>query len=74
MRWPIEDYSDGLIVGVYFADLLVRDVIIVELKATQDSPDAFAAQCLNNLKATGLPLCLLLNFGQPHVEIKRDRR
>ncbi len=29
------------------------------------------AQCLNYLKATGLPLCLLLNFGSPRLEIKR---
>jgi GxxExxY protein len=71
---PITVYYDGLIVGDYFADLLVGDAIIVELKATQGSPDAFAAQCLNYLKATGLPLCLLLNFGKPRVEIKRDRR
>jgi GxxExxY protein len=37
-------------------------------------PDAFAAQCLSYLKATVLPLCLLLNFGQPRIEIKRYRR
>jgi hypothetical protein len=67
-------YYDGIVVGDYFADLLVEDAIIVELKATKDSPDAFAAQCRNYLKATGVPLCLLLNFGKPRVEIKRDRR
>jgi hypothetical protein len=66
-----ESYSHRI---VYLADLLVADAIIVELKATKDSPDAFAAQCLNYLKATGIPLCLLLNFGKPRVEIKRDRR
>jgi GxxExxY protein len=52
---------------------LTEEAIIVELKAMQDSSDAFAAQCLNYLKATGLPLCLLLNFGKPRVEIKRYR-
>jgi hypothetical protein len=36
---PIKVYYDGLVVGDYFADLLVEDAIIVELKATQDSPD-----------------------------------
>jgi GxxExxY protein len=71
---PIKVYYDGIVVGDYFADLQVEDAIIVELKATQDSPDAFAAQCLNYLKATGLPLCLLLNFGKSRVEIKRYRR
>ena len=33
----------------------------------------FVAQCLNYLKATGLPVCLLINFGKPRVEIKRLR-
>ena len=70
---PIKVYYDGVVVGEYFADLLVADTIIVELKATKDISDAFAAQCLNYLKATGLPLCLLLNFGKPRVEIKRYR-
>ena len=70
---PIKVYYDGVVVGEYFADLLVADTIIVELKATKEISDAFAAQCLNYLKATGLPLCLLLNFGKPRVEIKRYR-
>jgi len=33
--------------------------------------DAHRAQCVNDLKATGLPLCLLLNFGKPRPKIKR---
>jgi len=70
---PIKIYYDRVLVGEYFADLLVADTVIVELKATKDISDAFAAQCLNYLKATGLPLCLLLNFGKPRVEIKRYR-
>ncbi len=70
---PIKVYYDGVVVGEYFADLLVADTVIVELKATKEISDAFAAQCLNYLKATGLPLCLLLNFGKPRVEIKRYR-
>ena len=70
---PIKVVYDGVIVGEYFADLLVANTIIIELKATTGIPDAFAAQCVNYLKATGLPLCLLLNFGKPKVEIKRYR-
>ena len=70
---PIKVYYDGVVVGEYFADLLVADTVIVELKATKEISDAFAAQCLNYLKATRLPLCLLLNFGKPRVEIKRYR-
>ena len=70
---PITVTYDGVVVGDYFADLLVVDTIIVELKAAKDLSEAFAAQCLNYLKATGMPLCLLLNFGKPRVEIKRYR-
>lgn len=70
---PIKVIYDGIAVGEYFADLLVADTIIVELKAAKEISEAFAAQCLNYLKATGLPLCLLLNFGKPRVDIKRYR-
>jgi len=70
---PIKVVYDNAVVGEYFADLLVADAVIVELKATNDAGEVFAAQCLNYLKATKLPLCLLLNFGKPRVEIKRYR-
>ena len=66
-------YYDGVIVGEYFADILVEKTVIVELKATKEHNDVFTAQCLNYLKATGLPVCLLLNFGKPRLEIKRLR-
>ncbi len=65
---------DGQIVGEFFADILVADTDILELKATTEHHDVFTAQCLNYLKATGKPLCLLLNFGKPRVDIKRYRR
>ncbi len=64
---------DGVVVGEYFADILVNDTVIIELKATKNLDEVFTAQCLNYLKATGKPICLLLNFGQPRVEIKRFR-
>ena len=70
---PIKVLYEGTVVGEYFADLLVSNLVIVELKAVKEISDAFAAQCLNYLKATGLPICLLLNFGKPRVEIKRYR-
>ena len=43
-------------------------------KRPKDHNDVFTAQCLNYLKATGLPVCLLLNFGKPRLEIKRYTR
>jgi GxxExxY protein len=45
--------------------------MIVELKAVGALDGIHVAQCINYLKATGLPLCLLLNFGNPRLEIKR---
>ncbi len=62
---------DGKIVGEYVADLLVENSVLVELKATRALDEIHMAQCLNYLKATGLKVCLLINFGQPKIEVKR---
>jgi len=70
---PINVYYDGVLVGDYFADILVEDSVLLELKATADHHNVFTAQCLNYLKATGKTICLLLNFGKPRIEIKRYR-
>ena len=64
-------YYDGIIVGEYVADLLVGNDILVELKAVKALDNIHMAQCLNYLKATGLQVCLLINFGSPRIEIKR---
>jgi|SRR5581483_113151 len=68
---PIKIYYRESLVGEYFADLLVNDRVLVELKATQDIDDVFYVQCLNYLKATGLEVCLLINFGGAEVKIRR---
>ena len=70
---PINVYYDGTVVGEYFVDILVADVVILELKAAAEHHDLFTAQCLNYLGATGKPVCLLLNFGKPRVDVKRYR-
>ena len=62
---------DGIVVGDYAVDLCVEHIILVELKAARAIDEIHRAQCLNYLKATGLHLCLLLNFGKPRLEIKR---
>ena len=62
---------DGTVVGEYFADLLVEQALLVELKISSALDEASRAQCINYLKATGLHLCLLLNFGKARLEIKR---
>lgn len=68
---PIDVLYDGVIVGEYLADLLVEGQVLIELKALRAFDEAHLAQCLNYLKATGLSVCLLINFGGPKVEIKR---
>ncbi len=63
-------YQDA-IVGDSIFDLLVERLVLIELKAARALEEAHIAQCLNYLRATGLHLCLLLNFGKPRVEIRR---
>ena len=64
-------WYDGVIIGEYTADLLVEEVLLVELKTVRTLDDSHRGQCVNYLKATGLGLCLLLNFGTPRMEIRR---
>ncbi|PLX84433.1 MAG: GxxExxY protein [Desulfuromonas sp.] len=61
---------EGNIVGQYFADILVGDKVIVEIKAVKNVLREHEAQLLNYLKATDVEVGLLLNFG-PTPEIKR---
>lgn len=67
---PIKVLYDGYTLGEYFADILVEDEVIVEIKATKNLAVAHEAQILNYLKATEIEVGLLLNFG-PKPEIKR---
>ena len=67
----IEVWYDGVLVGDFIADLLVEDRVLVELKACRTLGDVHTAQALNYLAATGLKICLLLNFGSPKVEVRR---
>lgn len=57
-------------VGDYFADLIVEDLVIVELKAAEILCEEHEAQLINYLKATNLEVGLLLNFGKK-AEFKR---
>ena len=61
---PINVFYRGKIVGQYFADLIVEDRVILELKASESLSSAHEAQLLNYLKATKIEVGLLLNFGQ----------
>jgi len=68
---PIQVKYQGVVVGEFIADLLVRGEILVELKAVKAFDEIHLAQCFNYWKATGLHVCLLINFKNPKVEIKR---
>ncbi len=58
-------------VGVYYADLLVDGSVICEIKAVETLASAHEAQLLHYLKATGIKVGLLLNFGAKRVQVKR---
>ena len=64
-------HYDNVLVGEYIADLIIEDMVLVEIKSAKSLDSAHMAQCLNYLKATGLTLCLLINFGNPRVAIQR---
>ena len=67
---PITVRYDNIVVGEYFADILVDGKVIVELKRAERINDAHVAQLINYLKATELEVGLLLNFG-PKPEFRR---
>jgi GxxExxY protein len=60
----------NIIVGDYFADIVVEDIVIIELKAVEKLNDLNELQVKNYLNATGLEVGLLINFGKS-VEVKR---
>jgi GxxExxY protein len=66
---PVHVLYDGEIVGNYLPDIMVEDALIVEIKAIAALNRIHRHQCLNYLRATDRRLCLLLNFGRPHLEI-----
>lgn len=57
-------YYNGSVVGVYQADLIVEDKVILELKCSEILREEHEAQLLNYLKATDIEVGLLLNFGR----------
>jgi len=71
---PITVHYDGVVVGDFFADLLVDDKVMLELKANQTLAPANEVQLVNYLTATGIEIGLLLNFGAERLEFKRKAR
>ena len=67
----ISVYYKGELVGEYFADIVVEDTVVLELKAVESLQKIHEAQLLNYLKATKYKSGLLVNFTHPKAEIKR---
>jgi GxxExxY protein len=67
---PINVFYENEIIGEYYADLLIDNKVIVEIKATKTLAEEHEAQLLNYLKATDIEVGLLLNFG-PKPEMRR---
>lgn len=61
---PIKVYYDEIQVGEYYADIIVNECIIIELKAAESLAEEHEFQLLNYLKATDIEVGLLLNFGK----------
>ena len=68
---PVTVRFEGQSVGDYFADILVDDKIILELKTVEKIADAHRAQVINYLCATGIRLGMILNFGKESFEYER---
>ena len=67
---PITVFYDDANIGEYFADIIVNDCVILELKAAECLLEEHEAQLINYLKATDIEVGLLLNFGK-EAEFKR---
>ena len=69
-QFPIKVFYDEKNVGEYFADIIVNDFVIVELKAAENLCEEHECQIVNYLKATEIEVGLLLNFGK-EPQLKR---
>ena len=69
--YPIPVQYKGVSIGNYVADLVVEERMLLELKALAALAPEHEAQLLNYLKATGLRVGLLINFGTPRLQWKR---
>jgi len=68
---PIPVYYKNVALGEYYADLLVDEKIIIEIKAVSALVPRHEAQAIHYLAATKMRLALLINFGMPKLQFKR---
>ncbi len=62
---------DNVVVGDYLADIVVNSAVVIELKVAPEISNIHEAQLMNYLRASGLKVGLILNFGQPRLGIRR---
>jgi len=70
-QYPIDVFFRDEKAGEFYADILVEGKIIVELKVVRALVPEHQAQVINYLKATGMKTGLLINFGNPKLEVRR---
>ena len=68
---PIKVYFEGQLIGEYVIDIFVNEKVIVELKAVSELSRAHEVQLVNYLKATGVKVGLLINFGEKIKIVRR---
>jgi GxxExxY protein len=68
---PVKVLYKGEVVGDYYADIIVEESVILELKVVESLDRLHAAQLLNYLRGTGYSIGLLINFRSPKAQIKR---
>lgn len=68
---PLTVYFRGVVVGEFFADVLVENKVLIELKAVKNFVNEHFAQIINYLKTTKIEVGLIVNFGNPKLEYRR---
>ena len=71
---PLKVRFRDQVVGDFYADIIVEGSVILELKAVKNLAPEHQAQIINYLKATGIEIGLLVNFGNPKLEYRRFQR
>ncbi len=68
---PLKVYYQNILIGNFYADLIVENKVLLELKAVKEIIPAHTAQLLHYLKATRIRVGLIINFGSQKLQIKR---
>jgi GxxExxY protein len=70
-QFPLKVVFHGQIVGEFFPDIIVEDIVLLELKVVKTLAPEHMAQVMNYLKATGIQVGFLINFGNAKLEYRR---